>query len=89
MHEHDEVAARFRARVNLHLRSGWTIVFSRQNRLDVTLSKRAVGRPRTPGPGVTIHAATAAAADRCHFRRIYVDRDSKIQVRLVGGLPEY
>jgi len=88
MNESDEVATRFRARVNLHLRTGWTMVFSRQNRLDVTLRKRAVGLPRAldhGGPG----KPSAAAADRVSFRRIYVDRDNKVQVRLVGGVPEF
>jgi len=89
MNEHDEVAAHFRARVNLHLRRDWTIVFSHTSRLDVTLTKRVVGCPRTRAPEVTIQATTAAAAHRVSFRRIYVDRDNQVQVRLVAGLPEY
>ena len=73
-------STRFQARVNLHLRTGWMIVFTSQNRLDVTRIKRALGSPRGLGHGITAQSVTGSAADRSLFRHIHVDRDGKVQV---------
>jgi len=79
----DEALARFRARVAMHVRTGWKVIrvhedpsFGAQALLITTRSSS----PRATGRGV---AFQAGGIDRCYCRRIQVDGSGTVTVRNV------
>jgi len=89
MNEHDKEVARFRARVNLHQRTGWSMVYTHSHPFDITLHKDTIGSAQATGYGGIARSTLASAPTRSSFRRIYVDREGKVQVRLVSSLPRF
>jgi hypothetical protein len=86
-HAMDDRRARFRARVQLHVRDGWEVVQLNDEPgtpLSALVTKVTIGQPRPPGRGV----ASQTGRPRRYCRRISVDGRGAIRVSTVACPPE-
>jgi hypothetical protein len=86
-HAMDDRRARFRARVQLHVRDGWEIVQlvdCPDTPLSALVTKETIGQPRPPGRGV----ASQTGRPKRYCRRISVDGRGAIRVSTVACPPD-